>query len=80
MIKELKYYFTVDRSVPSDEDIQQCIDLQKENPDVIIILKWYFPWNGWHELWFSNEPGRKPREDIKTIEDARERMPKRYGV
>ena len=77
MIKELKYYFTVDRSVPSDEDIQQCIDMQKENPDVIIVLKWFVGWNGYHELWFSEN---KMREDIKTIEDARERMPKRYGV
>lgn len=77
MIKKLEYYFTVDNRVPSDGDILECIELQKKNPDKIIIIKWYFPHNGWHELWFSND---RFYEDITTIEQARERMPRVYPV
>ena len=66
-------YFLSDNSVPTDEELQECINIKKVS-DSVICLKWFFPYNGWHELWF--EEGSQHW----SIQDCREKMPKIYGV
>ena len=70
-MKEIKYYIA-DKRTPSNEELEECLKLKKQNPNCLICLKWFFPYNGWHQLYFD--------EDINTIEDCKNNMPKRYGV
>ena len=71
MIKQLLYYYKTEHGVPTDEDLLQCLNIQKENPDKIVILKYYKKWSGWFEVWFN---------DKSTLEEVRESMPKYYCV
>ena len=64
-------YFFSDFEVPSDKELQECINLKKTN-DSVIVLKWYH--EGWYELWFTEESERW------SVSDCRERMPKYYAV
>ncbi len=71
MIKQLLYYYKTEHGVPTDEDLIQCLSIQDENPDKIVILKYYKNWSGWYEVWF---------DDKFTLEEVRKSMPKGYPV
>ena len=66
-------YFVSDHEIPTEDELQECINTKKVS-DSIIVLKWYVRYNGWHELWFTEESKHW------TVQDCIERMPKVYGL
>ena len=56
---------------PTDEEIQQLIEIAKQNPDCIVRIHWYVRYNGWFDRAISAND---------TIETFKERMPKVYGL
>jgi len=56
---------------PTDEEIQQLIEIAKQNPDCIVRIHWYVRYNGWFDRAISTND---------TIETFKERMPKVYGL
>ena len=68
-MKLVKEYLC-DKRTPSDEEIQACIRLVKLT-DCVIKLKWYFPYNGWHERYIKKG---------MTFEEIKNSLPKSYGV
>lgn len=56
---------------PTDEEIQQLIEIAKQNPDCIVRIYWYVRYNGWFDRAISAND---------TIETFKERMPKIYGL
>lgn len=71
MVKQIQYYLLTENGVPTDNDLIECLNIQKENPDKIIVLKYFKKWSGWFEVWFN---------DVKTLEEVKEKMPKYYCV
>lgn len=77
-MKKIVYYLS-ENTVPNDEELQKCLDIQAANPDEEIVLKWYIPapdyflQSYWYELWFGVN-------NLKTIKDCRENMPEYYPV
>lgn len=74
-MKQLMYYLA-EGNTPTDEELQQCLDIQAANPDKIVILKWYFSQaRSWHELWMKDR-----WEELKTLEDCKRNLPRFYPV
>lgn len=72
MLKEVITMLKTEQGIPTDEELQECLDLAKEKSNCVIVLQWYKKYSGWHELKFT--------EDIKIIEDCKNHMPKYYPV
>ena len=70
MIKAITYFF-VEKGTPTDQDLQECLDFAKANPEKKVILRWYVKWSGTYEICFDG---------INTVEEARSNMPKYYAV
>ena len=68
-MKLVKEYLC-DKRTPSDEEIREAIEVAN-NDNCIVKLRWFFPYNGWHELYV---------EKNMTFEQCKEKLPKRYGV
>lgn len=56
---------------PTDDEIQQLIEIAKQNPDCIVRIYWYVRYNGWFDKAISAND---------TIETFKKRMPKVYGL
>lgn len=73
--KRLDYETTIDSNEfsnePTDKEIQQLIEIAKENPDCIVRVYWYVKYNGWFT---------RPIMPDDTIETFKARMPKDYGL
>ncbi len=72
MITPVLTYFVIskDRSVPSKEDVEECLKIAKEK-HCIVELQWYKRWSG--------DFSRYIKEDM-TFEEAWELIPKAYCV
>ena len=68
MITPVKEY--ISNGHPSDEDIQQCIDIANSQ-NCIIHLKWFIQYNGWNDRYIY--PG-------SNLEETLDRLPKIYGI
>lgn len=68
-MKLVKEYLC-DNRTPSDEEIKECLEIvNKEN--CVVKLKWYFPFNGWHERIIQSD---------MSFAEIKDSLPKRYGV
>lgn len=76
MIKELLELTKLGYGVPEDEELEQCIKIQKENPDKLVKLHYAVKWSGKYKVLFMNDDG-SIRE---TVAEVREHMPKYYAV
>lgn len=68
-MKQVKTYLC-DNKVPSAEEISAAI-LLADRDDIIIELKWFYPYNGWHNVFVY--PG-------SVYKDIAAKLPKVYGV
>lgn len=68
-MKLVKEYLC-DNSTPSDEEVKDCIRIAKEE-DCVVKMKWYFPYNGWHERYIKKD---------MTFEEVNDSLPTIYGV
>lgn len=68
-MKLVKEYLC-DNITPSDEDIKDCIRIAKEE-DCVVKMKWFFPYNGWHERYIKKD---------MTFEEVNDSLPTVYGV
>lgn len=62
--------YLCDNTTPSDEEIKDCIKIANYK-GCIIKLRWYFPYNGWHEVYIKKN---------MTFEEVKDKLPKVYGV
>ena len=76
MIKQLLEFEKLDCGVPEDEELEECIKVQKENPDKMVILHYYVKWSGNYQVLFLNDDG-SIRE---TVAEVKEHMPKYYAM
>lgn len=65
----VKEYICDDRK-PTDDEIFQAI-LIAENNDCMVRLMWYVPYYGWSQLMIDKN---------MTLEDCKEKLPRRYPV
>ena len=76
MIKQVIEFQEVGYGSPSDEDLEYCIKIQKENPDKLVKLSYTVKWSGKYKVLFMNDDG-----SIRgTVAEVREHMPKYYGI
>lgn len=68
-MKQIKTYLCNDK-VPSTEEINSAI-LLADRDDIVIELKWFYPYNGWHNVFVY--PG-------SAYKDIAAKLPKVYGV
>lgn len=68
-MKLVKEYLC-NNSTPSDEEVKDCIRIAKEE-DCVVKMKWYFPYNGWHERYIKKD---------MTFEEVNDSLPTIYGV
>jgi hypothetical protein len=68
-MKQVKTYLC-DNKVPSAEEISTAI-LLADKDNIVIELKWFYPYNGWHNVFVY--PG-------STYKDIAAKLPKVYGV
>ena len=70
-MKPIKPYLC-DQKTRTRAEIEECIAIaQKNNNEVIIELRWFFPNNGWHErLIYRTE----------TVEEVWNSIPHHYGI
>ena len=76
MIKQLLEFEKLGYGSPEDEELEECIKVQKENPDKMVVLHYYVKWSGKYKALFMNDDG-SIRE---TVSEVREHMPKYYGM
>ena len=76
MIKQLLEFQKLDYGTPEDEELEECLKVQKENPDKMVILHYYVKWSGNYQVLFMNDDG-SIRE---TVAEVREHMPKYYTI
>ena len=76
MIKQVIEFQEVGYGSPSDEELEECIKVQKENPDKLVRLHYTVKWSGKYTILFMNDDG-SIRE---TVAEVREHMPKYYGM
>lgn len=73
--KRLNYEIEIDPNEfvndPTDEEIQELIEIAKQNPDCIVRVFWYVKYNGWFDRAICADD---------TVETVRSRMPKGYGM
>lgn len=73
--KRLDYETAIDFNTfcnaPTNEEIEQLIEIAKQNPDCIVRVHWYVKYNGWFDRAFSADD---------TVETFKARMPKSYGL
>lgn len=64
--------YLCDKNTPTRAEIEECIAIaQKNNNNVIIELRWFFPNNGWHNrLIYGTE----------TVEEVWNSIPHHYGI
>ena len=62
--------------VPEDEELEQCIKIQKENPGKIVMLHYTVKWSGHYCIYFMNDDG----VISDTVEKVRAGMPKYYAL
>lgn len=62
--------YLCDNRTPSKEEVMECIDIANAE-DVVVELKWFFPYNGWHSVIIRKGD---------TYEEINSRLPKVYGV
>ena len=70
MVKQILYYYT-DSDIPDDKELLECLEVQKNNPDKIVVLKYFKRWSGGYEVWFNGKT---------TLEEVIDSMPKVYGL
>ena len=58
-MKLVKEYLC-DKRTPSDEEIKEAIEVAN-NDNCIVKLRWFFPYNGWHELYVEKDMGYKEK-------------------
>ena len=76
MIKELLELTKLGYGIPEDEELEQCIKIQKENPDKLVKLHYTVKWSGQYCIYFMNDDGTIS----ETIEEVKEGMPKYYAL
>lgn len=76
MIKQLLEFQKLDYGTPEDEELEECLNVQKENPDKMVILHYYVKWSGNYQVLFMNDDGNI-RE---TLAEVKEHMPKYYAM
>lgn len=80
MIKQVLEFQKLDYGEPKDEELEECIKVQKENPDKAVILHYYVRWSGNpsgnYQVVFLNNDG-SIRE---TLSEVKENMPKPYAM
>ena len=76
MIKQLLEFQKLDYGTPKEEELEECLKVQKENPDKMVILHYYVKWSGNYQVLFMNDDG-SIRE---TIAEVKEHMPKYYAM
>ena len=76
MICEIIEFDVIGSGTPSDEDLQKCIDIQKNNPDKRVILNYTVAWSGEYCIYFMDIEGNI----FDTIEEVRSTMPRYYPV
>ena len=62
--------YRCDNRTPTDDEIKEGIEIANIN-DCIVKLTWFFPYNGWHQLFIKKG---------MTFEECKEKLPKVYGV
>ena len=64
--------YLCDKKTPTRAEIEECIAIaQKNNNDVVIELRWFFPNNGWNKtLIYGTE----------TVEEVWNNIPHHYGI
>lgn len=67
---EFKLIQEKSKQKPTDEDILECLNYAKEHPNESVNLTWIF-WSMAYNLCF---------DDVNTLEEAKEKMPKKYYV
>ena len=68
-MKLVKEYLC-DNKKPSDEEIKECIEIANKE-DCAVKLKWFYPYNGWHERYIKKD---------MTFEEVKDSLPKIYGL
>jgi hypothetical protein len=62
--------YLCDGRTPTDDELRECLWIAAES-DCIVKLRWFFPYNGWHEMYIDK---------TMTFAECKEKLPKRYGV
>ena len=62
--------YLCDGRTPTDDEIRECLQIALWN-DCIVKLRWFFPYNGWHEMHINK---------TMTFKECKEKLPKVYGV
>lgn len=70
MIKEVKIYQCEFDKVPTDSDLEECISIAKEHK-CIVQLEWCLKWAGHYHIQI---------DENTTLEEAKNKLPKEYGV
>lgn len=68
-MKYVKEYIC-DNKTPEDKEIIECINIANKEK-CIVKLKWFFPYNGWHEMYINQD---------MSFNDCKSKLPKAYGV
>lgn len=55
---------------PSDDEIIESLEILAKE-DCIIKLTWFIRYNGWHKIFIKKD---------MTLEECKDRLPKRYGL
>ena len=71
MIKQVLEFLSDTKTIPSDEDLMKCLEIQKNNPDKIVELHWNRRWSG--HFYIS-------LEGVTTLKEAKNKLPKGYCV
>lgn len=68
-MKTLKQYYC--ESNPTDEEINQALEIVKTENNCVVLLHWFVDYNGWHRILVDGS---------KTLEELKNRLPKIYGM
>ena len=68
-MKLVKEYLCDDRT-PTDAELQEALEIANQE-DCLVKLRWFFPYNGWHEVYVSKD---------MTFKECKEALPKCYPV
>lgn len=70
-MKLIKSYLC-DKKTPTRAEIEECIAIaQKNNNNVVVELRWFFPHNGWHKILIYG---------TETVEEIWGSLPHQYGI
>ena len=68
-MKLIKDYLC-DNKTPTDEEIKEGLEIV-EKEDCVVQLRWFYPYNGWHNLYIQKG---------MTFEECKGKLPRVYAM